>query len=506
MKHIKGLITLVLFAGPGLAQGVTLDVCTTCSYQAIADAVAAAAPGDEIYIQSGTYNEHNLVVDIPLTFFGDGPQATIIDAQSNGRHFSVLESAVSVEFREMALVNGNPAGAGGCAPFTSSDMGGAICAGAVSMKLWKMRLENNTANRYGGAIVMYGRDASSTSVGRLMVGKSVFDSNQVTGQNAANDAAGGAIACSYCANIQLFRNGFRSNQALFSYSPVKGAPAVRAGTGGAIASWGGDHYRSARNTFRDNKARDGGAVAMGYSVGFNHPARFINDTYAENRAQYGGAVAGFNGSLPGELRIKRSTFHANKAEEGGAITSSAPVYVNNSTFSGNHAETAGGAIAMTRPYIPYAVSNSTFHGNSVDQAQGGSVLFIPALLVSGDIAVFNSIMSENVGDECSPTPVNDFVIGEHNLTETNSCDPNNGSASAPFGLNDPFSLGAVTDFDTNLGNNGGFTATHAIGSQSNAVDNGANNCPGAVFGISLPRDQRGMARVNNCDIGSFEYQ
>ena len=213
----------------------------------------------------------------------------------------------------------------------------------------------------------------------------------------------------------------------------------------------------------------GGALAMGHYIGFNNPARLINDLYQENRAQHGGAVAGHNGSIAGELRIKRSTFVANKAEEGGAVTSDTHLYINNSTFSKNHAVDAGGAIAMTQPYLAYGISNSTFFANSVDQPQGGSVLFVPALLVSGDIAVFNSIMGENVGDECSTTSINDFVIGEHNLTETNSCDPNNGSASAAFGLGNPFSLGAV-------------------------------------FGISLPRDQRGVARVGNCDIGAFEFQ
>ncbi len=318
---------------------------------------------------------------------------------------------------------------------------------------------------------------------------------------------GGAVACSYCDETDLFRNGFRSNRALFSYTPAKGALAVWAGEGGAIAAWGGNDYQSNQNTFFSNKAVIGGALAMGHYIGFNNPARLINDRYQENRAQRGGAVAGFNGGLDGELRIRRTTFVANKAEEGGAITSDTKLYVNNSTFSENHAANAGGAIAKTRPYLAFGISNSTFYANSVDQAhQGGSTLFVPALLVSGDVAVFNSIMTENVGDECSTTSVNDFVIGEHNLTETNSCDPNNGSASAPFGLSSPFSLGTVTDFDTGLGNNSGFTPTHAIGNQSNAIDNGAANCPGAVFGISLPRDQRGVARVGNCDIGAFEYQ
>ena len=208
MKTLKRTTALVaMMAGSGLAQATTLDVCSTCTYQTIADAVAAAAPGDDVHIQAGTYTEHNIVVDIPLTFRGDGVQNTLIDAQQNGRHFAVLESAQSVAFQEMALINGDASGGSSCAQFTSSYEGGSICAGAVAMKLWKMHFEDNTAGRYGGAVVMYGRDASSNTFGRLMVGKSSFQDNEASGQNPWDDAAGGAIACSYCDEIDLFRFG-----------------------------------------------------------------------------------------------------------------------------------------------------------------------------------------------------------------------------------------------------------------------------------------------------------
>ncbi len=50
MNKMKQLTAaLALIGGAGLAHASTLDVCSSCSYQTIADAIAAAATGDDIY-------------------------------------------------------------------------------------------------------------------------------------------------------------------------------------------------------------------------------------------------------------------------------------------------------------------------------------------------------------------------------------------------------------------------------------------------------------------------
>ena len=63
----------------------------------------------------------------------------------------------------------------------------------------------------------------------------------------------------------------------------------------------------------------------------------------------------------------------------------------------------------------------------------------------------------------------------------------------------------MTNFYTNLADNGGPTLTHALLSGSNAIDDGINSCPDHN-GAPLATDQRGVARPqgNACDIGAFE--
>ncbi|MBE7529962.1 MAG: hypothetical protein HS099_09555 [Ardenticatenaceae bacterium] len=187
--------------------------------------------------------------------------------------------------------------------------------------------------------------------------------------------------------------------------------------------------------------------------------------------------------------MTNSAIYANTASEsGGGLQSSliggGAVTIQNSTISGNQANTAGGldvtaaGTAVTLRHVTIA-SNQTAVGSNVP---GGVRL---ALGVSASLV--NTIITANGGSsQCYSNAA--FTSLGGNLSSDSSCGLTH-SSDQP-------------DTDALLGplqNNGGNTFTHALLSGSPAMDaaNGAH---------CLPTDQRGVARPAGaaCDSGAYE--
>jgi len=151
----------------------------------------------------------------------------------------------------------------------------------------------------------------------------------------------------------------------------------------------------------------------------------------------------------------------------------------NSTFSGNAASIRGGSIYNNNSLT---ITNATFSGN-VSGFGGAAIEISPA----GTLNYTNTIIADStIGEEAFECN-NEGTIGTNtdNLVEDGSCD------SSYYG--DP-NLGP-------LGDNGGLTQTHALQSDSIAIDNGnLAACP--------ETDQRGVTRPQGegCDIGAFERE
>ena len=125
------LVTLPLFAvvlatgAPAAAATVVVNTITDqalgdCSSScSLRDAVATAAPGDTIQIPAGHYvlTLGHITIAQSLTLAGSGARTTLIDGNntsggSTGGIFD-MQTAISVEFDDMSLVNGVAGGAGG---------------------------------------------------------------------------------------------------------------------------------------------------------------------------------------------------------------------------------------------------------------------------------------------------------------------------------------------------------------------------------------------------------
>jgi len=246
--------------------------------------------------------------------------------------------------------------------------------------------------------------------------------------------------------------------------------------GGAIQNLGGT-ITITDSTFSGNVADyRAGAINNDGAI------MIINSTFSENKAQdeggFGDAGVIYN-SNTGTVIIEKSTFSGNEGRFGGAISNYGTLEMTNSTFSGNAASIRGGSIYNNNSLT---ITNATFSGN-VSGFGGAAIEISPA----GTLNYTNTIIADStIGEEAFECN-NEGTIGTNtdNLVEDGSCD------SSYYG--DP-NLGP-------LGDNGGLTQTHALQSDSIAIDNGnLAACP--------ETDQRGVTRPQGegCDIGAFERE
>ena len=102
-------LSTFLIASP--ASAATLNVCGACTYTTIKAAVTAAAPGDTIEVDTGTFNEVGpIVIDKPLTIVGEGKANTIVDG--GGANAAIFEirpllgsAAGTITIKELTVRN-----------------------------------------------------------------------------------------------------------------------------------------------------------------------------------------------------------------------------------------------------------------------------------------------------------------------------------------------------------------------------------------------------------------
>ena len=264
------------------------------------------------------------------------------------------------------------------------------------------------------------------------------------------------------------------------------------GEGGAIYNAAGAELTiSNQSTLDQNEATNsGGAVSNRGTIDEISNSTFSqNSTSADEGGGHGGAV--FHSGEALITLISGTTFSDNLASnddgnaEGGALYAAAPITdIVNNTFSGNEVKRIGqqgfaqfGAAISLRAVIA-KVENNTFSANEAGVDSG-------IAHNSGSIGSFkNNLFSGGSSNHCvSVSQIS--TNAAKNLTNSPQCPGNTGTT--------------VTNFDTNLADNGGPTLTHALNEGSNAIDDGDN-------GVCPDTDQRGwLRRDSDCDIGAFEF-
>jgi hypothetical protein len=274
-------------------------------------------------------------------------------------------------------------------------------------------------------------------------------------------------------------------------------------SGGAVFSGGSIVLASSRVTESMTGGPAGNTQAFGGGGLFALSGITLDESEVSGNESHAGAggICAF-----GDVTIRNSTISDNHSDlAGGGVLATGcltactvgefTTTIENSTLSGNTAGTNGGGLHAT--YGNVVVRNSTIAANDAqDAVAGGGGIFVRNVVTSGTIAPAITITSSIVAGNTSANPIADIgalaslvVEGDHDIIESM-----NGAPPAGTLVLDPGLLP--------LGDYGGPTPTHALATDSPAIDRGGN--PG-----HFPSDQRGTGHPRvfgaAADIGAFEF-
>ena len=78
-----------------LSSGQTIEVCNTCDTSSIVEAIKIAKDFDTILVKKGTFKEHNIIVNKPLTIIGEN--YPLVDGEFKGEIFTITSDNVTLD-------------------------------------------------------------------------------------------------------------------------------------------------------------------------------------------------------------------------------------------------------------------------------------------------------------------------------------------------------------------------------------------------------------------------
>jgi hypothetical protein len=305
-------------------------------------------------------------------------------------------------------------------------------------------------------------------------------------RNGASDGPGGCLHSS--GNITLVE------------STVSGctvnATSLGAGAGGGVSVDNELYMSDSRVT---GNAVNADSFVKGGGVFVNGPLTMTRSTIADNTAIASSGAFGFGGGVyaANSVALSYSTISGNRATDIGGVDllgadGTADLSIVNTTISGNTGGVVGGLLALQSP-LKIASSTIAFNTATIAAGTGGVAVGNPSTLQSTLIA--HNVAADAASDlrgQCGVVTCTPAIAGANNLVM---------STTLPM----PADTLGGDPLLASLANNGGPTLTHAIASDSPAIDHGNATGTGAAC---LTLDQRGgdYLRVFDAapDIGSFE--
>lgn len=298
----------------------------------ITNAIHIANNQATIYINSGTYYEHDILINKNITLIGENPKTTIINAQD--KHAFTIASNVEATISKLTIRK------------AFDDNGGAIY-NKGTLNLQHCRLYSSQA-RFGGAIYNKGHlymykslftsnfakyGSSIYNVNFLEANKCVFTYNKAT-------SFASAIYSNAYINISSCNFTYNNNSSIFIENSNKKS------------------YISS-SIFNNNKAIHGAAI---YNI---KSPLVVESTYFEKNtvSNYGGSI--YN---TGSLTVESSKFINNKAHNGAGIANKNTTSIKDSTFEKNTATNEGGGVYNT---LKLTLNSDNFESNTA--IYGGGV-------------------------------------------------------------------------------------------------------------------------------------
>ncbi len=402
---------------------------------------------------------------------------------------------------------------GGCAPASYRVF---LVDSAGNLTLNNLTVRHGNSD-YGGGI---------RNNGSLTLSSSAITSNQ-------SSSSGGGIFSLQNSTLTIGDSTISDNRGSLGGGFYLGANSVGSVAGSAISSNGAANYGGGINnvgtlTVTNSTITGNTADRVGGGIRNDSVLTVSNSVISDNDAtEDGGGI--FNFGLGMQVTINNSILSGNQAGEdgGGLYNFSGTVTINNSTFSGNTAANFGGGLYNETTTNSLTATASTISGNTGGIGggmynQSGALLATNVTLSgnnalsaggirneSGTLTLTNVTLSNNDGfisgggltngsgatlhfrNTLIANSTNGDCINQGAITTNLNNLAEDGSCSSSYS-GDP-SLGA-------LASNGGTTQTHALLSNSKAINKGTNSgCPAA--------DQRGKNRPQGakCDIGAYEF-
>lgn len=186
----------------------------------------------------------------------------------------------------------------------------------------------------------------------------------------------------------------------------------------------------------------------------------------------------------------------NKRESNGIAVVEAKIFIFNSTISGNTG-VGGGLSILSKSQA--TLINTTVTKNTGTSDYGGGVM----VLSSSTLTLGNTIIAGN-SNKPSPNELIDDILYDYKESIKSLGSNLIGAGDYLGAFKQKGDIVGANPRLQSLANNGGPTQTHALRSNSPAVDRGNNNLLPSTF----TADQRGLPRRRNAriDIGAFELQ
>jgi hypothetical protein len=478
---------------PDLSTTPTADDCTDaandCSLRGAISAANATAGDDTIGIGvSGELNLTAALPDLSTNIEIDGPgddQLTLTrpDTAENFRIFTVTGDTTVVTISGMTISNGNVV--------DNTDGGGILIADSGTLTVTDSTISGNFTEDAGGGIAIdEDTDGTLTVTGSTITDNTgEFDngggiSNAGTGTVTVTDST-------ISGNFTGHEGGALANDGdgtLTVTGSTMGPDNFSDSEGGGIYNAGGGTLTVTGSTITGNSTNsDGGGI-------YNGATMTVTDSTISGNTSGPSSFGGEGGGIYSSNDIP-DTDPANDPDETTTII--------NSTISGNTAAGEPGiGGGVYNSFGLTVIENSTITNNTAPDGRGSGVASRGIEeFASAETEVLSSIISENTNTDVDfltnfGTPANSFLSRGYNLIGDGNATGAFNQTGDTTGVSDP-KLGDLAD-------NGGPTMTHALLTDSPAIDKGppSTACPPPAT------DQRGVSRPQGsaCDIGAFELE